>query len=444
MATVLLRITWTNRKCFSPWLLCFFVLPEQTGSVSIHDNSSFQSELKLYNTLSEYLTPKLNNNARTFGADEKSHTSVSTTESDVNTMAVDNADKTVNSDNIRTSTHTTSNTMDAGNVAGTSVPGQTTDNTMNVGNIASESLHEQTTHDIMHTVLNAASENIQEQTPETTMNTVNNVANENVHEQPPGIVTHTGSIPSKSALGQTAHSTMHTGKVIVTENRHEKSAVTTVNTGNVASVMAASADSVTRESVPKEAATENRHKQSAVTNVNTGNVVSVMDAGDVPADSVTRKSVPKQAAENQTAKNTTSAVNSSLDQTVTAVSEITGTVSGSVHIRKDNDDLASETVFTLMTLTTVPTSVSFLITTSPVTPTEDCEAMLCEKDAGYFVINPAVCAANDSPTISTSISTTLEILTNVNSVSPDILCYWNIEIPEKKIVNVTIDQLVME
>ena len=49
-----------------------------------------------------------------------------------------------------------------------------------------------------------------------------------------------------------------------------------------------------------------------------------------------------------------------------------------------------------------------------------------------------------SPTISTSIPTTLEILTNVNSVSPDSLCYWNIRVPDKKIVNVTIDQLVME
>ena len=196
-----------------PIFLCFFVLPGQTGSVNTHDNSSFQSDLNLYNTSLEYLAPKLNNNARTFGADEKTHTSVSTTENDAN--------------------------------------------------------------------YSVASEN-------------------------------------------------------------------------------------------------------------------------------------------------------------------TGTVSGSVHIRRDNEELASETVFTSMTVKTVPTSVSSLITTSPVTPTKDCEAMLCEKDAGYFVINPTACAANDSPTISTSIPTTLEILTNANSVSPDILCHWNIRVPEKKIVNVTIDQLVME
>ena len=125
---------------------------------------------------------------------------------------------------------------------------------------------------------------------------------------------------------------MHTGKVIVTENGHEESAVTTVNTGNFASVMTVPADSVNREMFQNRPATENRHKQYAVTNVNTG--VSVMDAGDVSADSVTRESVPKQAAENQTAKNTTSAVNSSLDQNVKAASEITGTVSGSVHIRR--------------------------------------------------------------------------------------------------------------
>ena len=129
---------------------------------------------------------------------------------------------------------------------------------------------------------------------------------------------------------------------------------------------------------------------------------------------------------------------------ITAASGITGTVSGSVAIRRENDDLASETVFTSVTITTVPTSVSSLITTSPVTSTKDCEAMLCEKDAGYFVINPTACAANDSPTISTSIPTTLEILTNADSVSPDSLCHWNIRVPDKKIVNVTIDQLVME
>ena len=214
--------------------LCFFVLPGQTGGVNTHDNSSFQADLNLYNTLLEYLAPKLNDNARTFGADEKTSTSVSTTGSDVNySVAADSADRTVNINSIRTTTHTT--------------------------------------------------------------------------------------------------------------------------------------------------------------------------------------------------------------YSITAASENAGTVSGSVHIRSENDELASDTVFTSMTLTTAPTSVSSLITTSSVTPTEDCQAMLCEKDAGYFVINTTACAANDSPTIDTSIPTTAEILTNVNSAKSDFLCYWNIKVPDENYINVAID-----
>ena len=258
--------------------LCFFALPGQTGGENTHDNSSFQSDLNLYNTLLEYLTPKLNNKAMTFGADEKTHTSVSTTGRDLNySVAVDNADRTVNINSIRTTTHTTYN---------------------------SDSIRTTT-----HTTYNSDS-----------------------------IRTTTHTAYNSDSIRTTTHTTYN----------------------------------------------------------------------------------------------------------ITAASEITGTVSGSVHIRRENDDLDSETVFTSVTVTTVPTSVSSLITTSSVTPTEDCEAMLCEKDAGYFVINPIACAANDSSTISTSIPTTLEILTNVNSVSPDNLCYWNIRVPDKKIVNVTIDQLVME
>ena len=72
--------------------------------------------------------------------------------------------------------------------------------------------------------------------------------------------------------------------------------------------------------------------------------------------------------------------------------------------------------------------------------------MLCEKDAGHFVINTTACVASErnSPTIVTSIPTTVEILTNESCVSPDMLCFWNIKVPLLNYVNVTIDQLVLE
>ena len=236
-------------------LLSLLALPGQTGGVGTADNVSLLSVPDMYNTLSEYSTPKRNRITGTIGVFEKKRDRVSTTGSQKNSMAVDNADRTVNSDSIRTSTDTSDNSTDTGNDPDVSVPEQTTGNTMNVGNIASESVYEQIAHHIMYTDLNVTSENVR---------------------------------------------------------------------------------------------------------------------------------------------------------------------------------------------ATVPTSGSSLITTSPVTPAQYCEAMVCEKDAGYFVINTTACSASDSPTIDTSISTTLEILGNINSVSPDILCYWNIRVPIKNYIIVTIDQLVLE
>ena len=137
--------------------------------------------------------------------------------------------------------------------------------------------------------------------------------------------------------------------------------------------------------------------------MNTGKV-AIAVGGAVPADIVAR--VPEQTAGFQTVRNTTmSAVNSGLDQTVTADSGNLSTVSASLHIRRENDDLISETVFRSTTVTTVPTAVSTLVKTLPATPTQYCEVMLCDKDAGYFVINTTACAANDSQTIDTSIPT---------------------------------------
>ena len=167
-------------------------------------------------------------------------------------------------------------------------------------------------------------------------------------------------------------------------------------------------------------------------------IVAIVVGGAVPADIVAR--VPEQTAGFQTVRNTTmSAVSSGLDQTVTADSGNLSTVSTSVQIRRENGGLISETVFASTTVTTVPTAVSTLIKTLPVTPTQYCEAMLRVKDAGYFVINTTACAANDSPTIDTSIPTTAEILTNVNSAKSDILCYWNIKVPDENYINVAID-----
>jgi len=228
-----------------------------------------------------------------------------------------------------------------------------------------------------------------------------------------------GKITSESAPEPSAHHITYTDFNVMSANVHPQTVGTITNRGNVA--------------------IKATHGQSVETAMNTGNVASLV-GGAVPADIVAR-----QTTGSQTVRSTTvSAVNSDLDQTVTADSGNIGTVPTSVQIRRENEDLTSESVFTSTTVTTVPAAVSTLITTSPVTPTQHCEAMLCEKDAGYFVINTTACAANDSPTIDTSIPTTVEILTNVNSAMSDILCYWNIKVPDRNYINVTIDQLVLE
>ena len=345
-----------------------FTLPGLTGSVStVTASSSLSSKRYVYNTLSEYVTLKLNSNTTTFGVDENTHGRVSATGSDVNYMAVDNAGTTVNSDIIRAATDTTVN-RDSIRTA--------TDTTVN--------------SDIIRT---ATDTTVNRDSIRTATDTAGNASTETAD---------TGNVASESVPEQTAGNTM--------------------DTGNVAS-----------ESVPG---------QTAGNTMDTGNVASVMD-GTVSTDIVASESVPGQTAESETAVSTTSAVNSGFDQTVAEASENTGTVSGSVHIRRENVDMTTETVF--KSITAVPTAVSPVITTSSVTQTEDCgEAMLCEMGAGYFVINPTACATNDSLTIDTSIATTVEILTNGNSVSRDLLCHWNMEVPKMSFISVTIDQLVLE
>ena len=366
-----------------------------------------------------YVTAKIRN-ANTLGAYGTTPSHVSATRSDVRTADVDSSNSSVNNNNILMTTETAGNTMDTGNIASENVRRQTTINIMDTGNVATESVPEQTAGDTMDAG-NVASENVRGKTTINTKDT-GNVATESVPGQTAGNIMETGNVASmmdgtvstdivvgESVPGQTAINIMETGNV-TRENVPGQTAINIMETGNV-----------TRESVPGQTA------------------INIMETGNVAGESV-----PGQTAGSQTAGNTTSAVGSGLDQTVTAASEITGTVSGSVHFRRENGDLTVETGSTSMTATTVPKAGFSLVTQSPLTPTENCEAMLCEKDAGYFVINTTACAPDDVPTIVTSIPTTVELLLSVNSVSPDILCYWNIDVPRKKYINVTIDQLLLE
>ena len=177
----------------------------------------------------------------------------------------------------------------------------------------------------------------------------------------------------------------------------------------------------------------------------TGNAASVTSESTTLPASVTSESVPGQATDSQTARGTTSAV-TWIDETVTDVSENAGTVDtvpGSVHIKDDNDDIPSETVLTsLATTTTTTTHAGNVAATCP-RQTNDCEAMLCEMEAGYFVINTAACSAKNRPKIDTTEPTTVEILVNEIDGRPNSLCYWRIIVPENHFVNVTVDQLVL-
>ena len=200
--------------------------------------------------------------------------------------------------------------------------------------------------------------------------------------------------------------------------------------------------SVSTDSIPPT--TDTVGNRMSTGDIATESVHEEMAGNTKDADNVGGKSVPGQAAHSQTVRSTGSAMNSGRDTTVTAASENTDTVSGSVPISTENDDLTADGIFTSVTVTTVPTVSSSFHAESSTTPTKDCETMLCEKDAGYFVINTTACVPNNSTTIVTAIPTTVEILKTETSVRPNILCLWNINVPLHKYVNVTIDQLVLE
>ena len=337
-------------------LIALFALSAQTGAVtSATDNSSVSTKLNLYNALSEYVLPKFNNTMSSLRVDGNTGSRVSTTAGDVNTMAVDNAGGSADSDSIPTTEVTFERTRNAGNVASENVYEKTANITMNAGNPASGSVH-----------------------------------------------------------GYTASNTLDADAVASVMNG-------TVSADPAASVMngAVSADTA-----------------ASVTN------------GTVSADTVASESVSGQASDFQTVRSTRGAVNSGLDYgLVTGASEnteATHAVSGPVHAGAEDDEMISERVFTSTATTTGPTTASHLTTTSPTSLTKDCDVMLCEKNAGYFVINTTACAADDTMTIVTSMNTTVEIVTNENCESAEVLCLWNIDGPEMTYVTVTIDRLALE
>ena len=351
-------------------LIALFALTAQTGAVtSATDNSSVSTKLNLYNALSEYVLPKFNNTMSSLRVDGNTGSRVSTTAGDVNTMAVDNAGGSADSDSIPTTAATFDRTRNAGNVAGENVYEKTANITVTAGNFASE--------------------NVFEKTANTTMNA--------------------GKPASESVHGYTASNTMDTDAVAsVINGTVSDDTVTSVINGTV------SADTVT----------------------------SVMN-GTVSADTVSSESVSGQASGFQTVRSTRGAVNSGLDYgLVTGASEniqATHAVSGA-----EDDEIITESVFTSTATTTGHTTASHLTTTSPTSLTKDCDVMLCEKNAGYTVINTTACAADDTMTIVTSMNTTVEIVTNENCESAEVVCLWNIDVPEMTYVTVTIDRLALE
>ena len=168
------------------------------------------------------------------------------------------------------------------------------------------------------------------------------------------------------------------------------------------------------------------------------------------AANVTSESVAGQAADSQTARGTTSAVKW-VDETATDVSEnaeTVDTVPGSVYIKNDSDYITSETVLTMLATTTTTTAVPGIVASScprsSVTSAKDCEVMLCEKNAGYFVINTTACHAKETPKVDTTVPTTVEILTSEVTGRPETVCNWTIKVRYRHFVNVTIEQLMLE
>ena len=174
----------------------------------------------------------------------------------------------------------------------------------------------------------------------------------------------------------------------------------------VAGQQAQSRVSATRSGVATVAAVNTNkyggvHSIPAPTDIvdHTINVTNVTNDGETLPTNVTSEGIPGQDAESQTAKGTTSAVNWLL-RTVTTASEITETVDtlfGSVQVGNDSSNSTKETVLTSLTATATTTAAPY--PRSPMSSAYNCEAMECEQEAEYLVLNITACRANVGPVI---------------------------------------------
>ena len=169
------------------------------------------------------------------------------------------------------------------------------------------------------------------------------------------------------------------------------------------------------------------------------NLTNLTNEGETLPTNVTSEGVPGQDAESQTAKCTTHALNW-LVRTVTNVSKITETVDtllSSVHDGKDSSNSTKETVLTSLTATATTTAAPY--PRSPMSSTYNCEAMECEQEAEYVVLNITACRAKVGPVIVVTKPTTVEILGNEFIGRPNNICKWSITFDNNLFVNVTID-----
>ena len=427
------------------FLIAVLLLCGQTLlAATANNDSSSTTESDVFSAASDYVpTSKFNNdNSSSAGINKPTHTRTTTTESDVGTMTVDNVDSLVVSGDNSTAVETDTQTMHADNAARESVHGQNVNNVMDTDNATRESVHGQNAMDTD----NATRESVHGQNAMDT----DNATRESVHGQN---AMDTDNATRESVHGQNAMDTDNATR----ESVHGQNAMDTDNATreSVHGQNAMDTDNATRESVHGQTTnndvdtdnvgSEGARGQTVDTTSDTDiNVTREVDATSA-ADRVVSESVAGPGVDSHTLKDTASAMNAGHGESVTAASgdvDSADTVFSSVQNGYNYDDvITAETVFTSTVMTTVVETFSPFITNSPVTPTEDCEAMMCQRDAGYVVINSSACAANDSPTFDTSMPTTVKILT---SASSDVVCYWNINVPERNYVSVTIDQLVLE
>ena len=203
-------------------------------------------------------------------------------------------------------------------------------------------------------------------TIDTAGNTVDtgNVASERGHEKTADSSMHAGNVASESVSEQTVSNSKHESNV-ARESVHEEIVDDTMRTGNVAS-----------ESVPEQTADDSMPTD----NVACESLPEQTAVGTMLTDNVANEGVSEQVPDSQTTRSTSSAMNSGLDKTVTASSENIDAVSGSVHIRSE-EDLTAESMLASVAITIVPTISSSFNTEPPIKLTKDCEGMLCENDA---------------------------------------------------------------